>query len=364
MARDLVYNFGAKTDQLDQGVQEVKAKLDDLLRANLEHARQTNAVYDDMTDAQKEQFRARFDSEADFQHAAKQLRERRAGEESRAIREHSEESKRVFESLEKDAEQAHKKVADSAEDGFGKAGDSAKDAGETITTELGGALGELDGTAQGAASGVLGALSGLSALIPGIGAAIGAGLATAGSIFVKGFFDDIEAAEDRVDKMAKHFIDATSRMLTEKQLIDVYDQFFNDDDMAARAQKVADAAGLPLKFDELNADGANKNLIAPLAEARGILVDTQREWELARVKADVYKRGLDEIYNSTENLQAAAELAGERLDRLAHPRNVKVTFDVDSAISAAEGKIDTFINKRRNVLVGLNLSGSGTRDLT
>ncbi len=355
VARDLVYNFGAKTDLLDQGVQEVKAKLEELLRANLEHARATNVVYADMTAQQREEFRARFDSEADFQMAAKELRDRRAEEETRAIREHGEETRRVFGSMEKDAEQAHKKVGDSAEDGFGKASDSAKNAGDTIATELGGALNELDGTAEGAANGVVGALSGLSALIPGIGAALGAVFATVATPLIRTFFDSADESEARVDKLYSYLLDSEANYLSKSALQRAAADALEDPAMVNRAEAVAAAFNIPFATAMAvlveNGDRA-KEMLAEVEErfassaggARGIGSDVTTEWIAAR---DALQETAGEFGTAVDRVQTLrgvlAELPGGvnettdaaieanlQLDRLANPRTARIELEVDT----------------------------------
>lgn len=337
-----------------------KLALQELYRVQVDQARATNVVYQDMTRAQQEEFRARYDTEADFQFAVQDLNRKREDAERQLLDGMSTEYKRVFGEIENTAEDAHKSVGDTAKDGFGKVGDAASDAGDTVTDTLGDALGSLDGTAQGAADGALGALRGFSALIPGVGAAIGAALATVAAPMVRGFFDSAEESESRIEQMYDHFKQSGLNYLEYKQIEAQVEKNLDDNTMRSRAQAVADYFKIPMvaamamitengaeadqmlaeveeRFNSLSAH-APAHIANPIVDAYEAMRDTNAEFTGGLTKAQELRRALDYVREPIDMATDAAIETNAELDRMANPRAASVTIQVDT--DAAERAIE------------------------
>lgn len=360
-----------------------KAALEDLRRANMDHVRVMNQTFGEMTEAEQEEFRKRFDNADALQKAITDLDRRRAEAAKSVNQDYTAEYERTFGKLEDTAEDASRKVADSTEKGFERAGDAAKDAGQTITDELGGALGELDDTAQGAADGALGALRGLSALIPGVGAAIGAGLATIGSLFVRDFFDSAKETESRVDRLYEYLLESEANYLTASQMQKAAAEAMDDDTMVQRAKAIAAAFEIP--FVEAMAiiveNGATaRDMLAEVEErfassaggARGIGTDITTEWVAARDALTETVGEFDTALGRAQDLRgviaflpgglhettAAANDAGLALDRVANPRSTSIGVEVD--LEEAERKVAEWQRRQRTIRVGIGVA-SGER---
>lgn len=391
MARELIYSFGANTQGIDDGVQEVKAKLDELLRANLEHARSTNQVYSEMTSAQQDEFRARFDSEAEFQMASLELRNKRAEAEGAAMREYRDETKKLFADVTREAEDASRSIADTTEEGFGKAGDSAKDLGSTVSGELTDAFRSFDGTATGALEGTVELLGGAAALLPGVGAAAGVTFTEVGKSIISGIAGSTEAAaaraEKRIDSMYETLLDSGRNYFERAELEERIREAWDDEDMVRRATNVANALKIPVqaamaalvengstaqqmlsdlnaKLEEMydNPTGPGR-LVGRFEAARDSIIQVNDEFDTTLSKVQLVRQTLDYLPGGVTDTLAAVDDLGGALDRLERPRSIPVEVGVDEALAEAERKIGAFISKHRNLRIGIGVA-DGTRYIT
>lgn len=256
--------------------------------------------------------------------------------------------------------------------GLDEAGGSATD----VTGKLG-ALGDvasnvLEGDIAGGARSAAGALSGLAALIPGIGTAIGAGLALAANAFIGSWEKAAKANEERIrsmyDDMIKSGNDFASTNFVNSSISDV----LNDEARLTEVKNDAATAGVRVSL-ALRAEAGDQLALASMLQS----VRDRREELTAAQEAYIAKNGvvnasLDEqlggldqlevalgtygtasdtaaskadLYrDATENAGTATGNLGDAIDNL--PDSVFVGIEVDTV--AAQKKFDAFIADLRN----------------
>lgn len=171
----------------------------------------------------------------------------------------------------------------------------AKDLGGTVAGELSDAFREFDGTAEGAVQGASSALSGLAALVPGIGALIGAGLGTVVSGFVGLWQQGAKDTEDRIRTMYDDMTESGNRFLSESFIQQAISNILNDAGKLETVKKLAEDAGIAVD-DILAAEAGSK---------------TALEDVLARVNAEIETNvalQADGTFESQEQLVAVENL--------------------------------------------------------
>lgn len=378
-------NFDALGDTSLDATDRAKLALAELYRTELEQARATTVLYSEMTTDQQEEFRARYNSEADFQMASKELRDRRSDAESAVLDSMKQEYRRAFGDMERAAEDSSEAVGDSTEKGFERAEDAADRTGDNIKESVGGAFRDLDGTAEGALTSVTDGLAGLAATAGGVAGLVGAAAGTAGTLMVQEYFKAAEESEKRIESMYEAFLESGNTFYTDSQRQSAVQAFLGDESQMARAQRVAETLGVPLA-DAINAlidkNEINNGLLADAVRLRdeefsnvedlstseqsrlsalettiSFLEQINQEQDVATGKIELYNRviagapgGYDEVIDRVGTLN-------EGLDRTAQPRVVPISVEVD--LAEAESRVAEFIGRRRRVAVEVGAETGG-----
>lgn len=221
-----------------------------------------------------------------------------------------------------DVGRAGEDAGDAAAGGLADVGTSAGDVG-TQLGDLGNiATDVLEGDVAGGARSAVGAISGLAALIPGVGAAIGSGLALAANAFIGAWEQAAKTNEDRIKSMYEDMI-ASGRDFASTEFVNSeIDKIVEDDARLAQVKADAAEAGVKLSI-ALRAEAGDQVALSTVLQA----VRDRRD-ELNRQQQDYIEKNndvnaaLDEQIGGLDLLEIAYGSVADRTDTASEKANI------------------------------------------
>lgn len=200
MARDIQINFSADVDQVIAGGKDIREELDDV-----------NDKLGDVADTSRRSGQRTADALGDVEDAA--------GDVGEAIED----------------------AGDSSTDALGNVREGARDT-TTAMGEIGSAA--KDVLAGDIPSAATSAVSGISALIPGIGGFIGAGIASVAAGLFSMWDDQAKKTEQRIADMYANLLESGQNYQTQEQILQGTSDLFGDPQKLAEVEDAAKRLGL------------------------------------------------------------------------------------------------------------------------
>lgn len=276
-------------------------------------------------------------------------------------------SGRTQESTLRDIERASKDtydgVGDSADKGFGKATSSAKQAGQQIGDGLKDLATDTDHSIASVGSSVGGILAGIGSLVPVAGVAIGAVIGAVSAGLTKQWDDAAKDMEARTKTMYDAMLESGKNYLTQEQISKGIDVITGDPKQLQKAVKYANDLGLAVSdvVNAMAADGpqrealldrlntkmqtnasAWRDALDPITRAstraagqnlRGIADDFDNITESttnSSYATQINRQAQEDSTRSYNETGEAVRGVGKAIDELPHGKTIKVDIDTSA----------------------------------